>query len=623
VSSAASPAPLAWLVLLLPWGVAVILAASAYVAGRLVAGRLPVTGSLEQTVVATALGLGLLGEAALTLASLGRLQPSAILPGLAAIHLAGRGLWRRLPGELARRFHALRQAVGRRPWPAAAVAALAFPTVALLAIFPLYPPTAFDATLYHLPFVRAFATTGSAPFLPALRFPIFPQLAEMVMALGAIFAGDLGAQCLSALATALTAGLVYVWGRQTFAEVAAAGGESAAALLGNPVVIVLAGTAYIEPFLALWATAALFSLHRFRSGAGRRWIVAAGAFAGFAAASKYLGLLFPAVGGLLVLLSGRPSRTLGRRFGDLLMFAAAGLAAAFPWYARLIVATGNPIFPFFGGIFGTSPWAPVPDPDTMATQVGSVGEWLSSLIRLPLNLLTGTDRLGLKVPMSPAFLAGAPLLIAAAWRQVRVRHLLLLTLAYALAVSGLPADVRYLTPMLPLLSVALGGCIALGARRLPSTAARAVVALLAAAALLLPSWAYGAYRLYRAGPPPHSEAQREAYLARELPMYRAVRWLNERWGPRYALYALGAENMMYFAAGRFMGDWNGPARYSSMPPVTGDPEMLSLALRRLGADHLLLPNSPSMAQATARPVFRQHFRLIYRDEAARVFSLLP
>ena len=34
--------------------------------------------------------------------------------------------------------------------------------------------------MYHLPFARAFAASGGLPFLPALRYPMFPPLAEVV-----------------------------------------------------------------------------------------------------------------------------------------------------------------------------------------------------------------------------------------------------------------------------------------------------------------------------------------------------------------------------------------------------------------------------------------------------------
>src|SRR5579863_1757221 len=156
------------------------------------------------------------------------------------------------------------------------------------ALLTLYPPTAFDATLYHLPFARAFAATGSLPFLPAMRIPIFPQLLETLFALLLPFAGDLAAHAVALIATILTASLLLLWGRRVSP---AAGWIAAAAFAGSPLVVYLAGTAYVEPGLVLFATAACYAAARWRDGGGEGWLTLAALFAGAAADTKYLGLL--------------------------------------------------------------------------------------------------------------------------------------------------------------------------------------------------------------------------------------------------------------------------------------------------------------------------------------------
>ena len=50
-------------------------------------------------------------------------------------------------------------------------------------LLPLYPPTAFDATMYHLPFAKAYAQNHSLVFLPFIRFSFFPQINEMLFSL--------------------------------------------------------------------------------------------------------------------------------------------------------------------------------------------------------------------------------------------------------------------------------------------------------------------------------------------------------------------------------------------------------------------------------------------------------
>jgi hypothetical protein len=680
------------------------LVATAHVAGRLLTGRVGFRDPLERGVVATAVGLAALAHLALALAFAGALRAAPVAAAFLILHGAGwriwRQSWRPVRGAAAR----LRRLARERPLlvllAAVALAAAALP----LLLLPLYPPTAFDATLYHLPYLRAFARSGTAPFLPDLRLPIFPQLNELLMSPAYLFAGDLGAQLTMAAATLASAALTFLWGRSAFPESRAAAAGAAAAFLGNPIIVVLAGTAYVEPGLVLWVTASLYALHRFRQGGGRSWTALAALFAGCAAGGKYLGLFFVPLGLLVVLAGGLPRRTPSRRVLDGLLFALVAAMVLAPWYGRIVAATGNPLFPFFPGVFGGSVWQPMVanqglgggaalsgaaagvaaaagSGGTARAALAEAGHWLWALLRLPWDLVIGWQRAGLTVPPSPWYLLSAPLMLLAAWRERRIRWPLLLAAVYAAALVPLPADVRYLTPVLPAVSLALGGALAYalgdlaGAKparaategggghavqaaaapggdsaracapaqagapaqsgapggsepgglpaRSEGPADRPWVVIVMVALLLLPGWAYGLNRVARQGALPLDRAQREAYLARSLPLYPALQALNRSRDSGYTLYAFFAENMTYFADGRFLGDWTGPASFLRLPPLAGDPEALRRALRRLGADHLLVPNSPEMTRITAAPAFRRCFQPVYRDGAARVFALAP
>ena len=63
-----------------------------------------------------------------------------------------------------------------------------------LFVLTLYPPIGFDATVYHLPYARAFVRAGQLEFLADLRFPVFPQVGEMGFVLGLFLSGDLVAR---------------------------------------------------------------------------------------------------------------------------------------------------------------------------------------------------------------------------------------------------------------------------------------------------------------------------------------------------------------------------------------------------------------------------------------------
>jgi hypothetical protein len=607
-----------------PWAVALVLAASGFIAGRHVIGKLRCTSGLERAMIASALGLGLLGEAAFALASVGRLVWTAILLALAALHLFTRELW---PVVFAEARSALRQIRSALRSPGTSLGVVVGALVGVLFfLLPLYPPTAFDATLYHLPAVRAFATSGTMPFLPDLRAPIFPQLGEAVMTIGYLFAGDLASQCLMAIATLLTVGLIALWTRQAF-RAPGSGGLSASAFLGNPIVVSLAGAAYIEPLLTLWTTAALYSIHRFRNGHGRAWIALAGAFGGFAASTKYLGLFFLAVGAVIVVMGRMPQGVPRRRIVEGLIYSGVGLAVAGPWYGRITAATGNPLFPFATRLFGASSWEARPVdwgfPASTGPGSSSVFQAFVHFVRLPVDLLTGVERAGLVVPPSPVYLLGLPLLLLGMFRLVPVRRLVLLAAVYAIVLLPLPADVRYLTSVLPLLSVALAGCLAAATANLRPAAWKTSAQLLLSCALLLPGLTYGGYLLTTRGLPPVTPGDRDRYISRALPYYAAIQALNQRLSDHYDLFAYHAENLAYFAQGRFRGDWVGLASFQAMPEPTADPEAVYAAVRRLGADHVLIPNDRELAQTRVRPAFQRRFGLFYCDTSACVFTVQP
>src|SRR5207237_6627794 len=93
-----------------------------------------------------ALGFALWGEALFALAAIGWLRPLPIALLFIAVMILGR-FTPRSPAWL--------------PITGAGIAI----------VIALHPPLAFDETLYHLPFVRSLAESGSLQFLTGLRFP--------------------------------------------------------------------------------------------------------------------------------------------------------------------------------------------------------------------------------------------------------------------------------------------------------------------------------------------------------------------------------------------------------------------------------------------------------------------
>jgi 4-amino-4-deoxy-L-arabinose transferase-like glycosyltransferase len=601
------------------------LAVTAFVLGRLLTGPL-LTGKPERPVerwaIPTAVGLAALAHLGLLLGFAGLLRPLPVLLAVVAIHLLGVPLWRRLPAA-ARAV--LRQIRG---WRGALGAAALLP----FCLLPLYPPIAFDATLYHLPYARGFVASGGVPFLRDLRFPVFPQANEMLFALVLLFAPDVAAHGVQWLMTMLTAALVWAWARDAFSGVAA-GWLAAAVFLGNPIVAYLAGNAYLEAGLTLFITAALYAARRWRGSGERRWLALAALFAATAADTKYLGLFPLGVIGLAVLFGRLPPRPARARWRSVLLFGAVAAALLAPWYGRIYAWTGNPFFPFFPQTFGAGAWAPIrfhsflaplrrPD-GTPIGREGLLGARLVDLIRLPYDLVFERVKYNGQPPISPCYLAALPMALLAAARDPRQRRLLAMAAAYAFVCLALPADARYLVPTLPLLSLASAGALLPWLSR--PGGLRRTVAICALG--FLPGWLYALYCVHRQGPLPLTTGQREAYLARWQPCYPAISYLNRTLGSGYAVWALHAENMTYYARGRFMGDWIGLGRFDRVLPGLRGPGDLHDRLSRLGAGYMLLPSqSQSQSQTLSLPfpqdaAFQRWFAPVYADPRAAVYRL--
>jgi len=322
--------------------------------------------------------------------------------------------------------------------------------------------------------------------------------------------------------------------------------------------------------------------------------------------------------GLTSILAGGRSRRLAARLRDGLLFAMIAAAFLAPWYLRIYVHTDNPIFPYLPRVFGESLWQSLP-----RTEIGELlPQRLARWARLPWDVVFERQRYGQEPPFSPVWLAALPLLALGAARESRVRHPLWIAGVYAFVCTWLPSDSRYFVPALPLASLALAGSAASALRRWPALASRRLAGALCLGCVL-PGWLYAGFRIARQGPLPVTPAAREAYLDRRLPVHPALAWLNRTRGSSYTLWALYAENMAYFADGRFMGDWVGPASFDRVVLGVRDPADLHRRLSRLGATHFLVTRQRGGLPFAEDAGFERWFAPVYADSEARVYELRP
>lgn len=564
----------------------------AYGVGRRLLSRLRWDSPYEEAAFAIAAGLGGLGHALFLLGLCGALRRGTVL----ALVLLG-AVYALPPGQLGPAARWL----GRRRRP------LALATLALLAAAPLwglalYPPLHFDATLYHLALARRYAATHHIAPVPEVRFPVFPQLNEVLFAAALLLCDDLGAQLLQVLMMAAAALALYAWGRRLFS--ATAGLLAAALWLGSPLVVWLGTSAYIDMGLTLYCTLASYAMLVALRGGDRGFVVLAGMMGGWAASSKYLGLFFLLAFGLCALY-------LGWRWcrGSLpIYYAVAGALAGAPWYLYNLWHTGNPVFPFLGQLFGYSYWSP----EDLRYQLQEMrshggGRGLVELLLLPVRLVVQGDRYHAEAPLSPFYLLLVPALLLG---RRRVRDIAAVVLAYTLFWFGTMHIVRYLMPVLPLVSLLMAAALP----ALERPARRAALGLF----LLGPSLAMGLYFLRARGLPPATPAGREAFLGRHRPLYPAFAFLNRKFAAGYRLYGLYSEEMNYYAEGALLGDYFGPGRYARIVPRLGDAAALHAELRALRVDHLLVAAAAALPD---REPYRRYFQPVLTTPRLVLYEL--
>jgi Dolichyl-phosphate-mannose-protein mannosyltransferase len=583
------------------------LAVSAYGLGCPVLGRLRLDGRLERIALGAALGLGVLGTSSLVLGLLGVLTRLAV-GGLAAagVALALFSLRRRNPGTEKRE-----PPMG---WLRSATLAIGAAALAILFVRGLYPPTAFDATLYHLPMAKAYATQGRVAPNPDLRFPVFPALNETLFADAILLCDDVSAQLVETLLFGLLTAGVVSWA--TRAGGRAAGFWAVALWIANPVVFSLASVAYVDMGLAAFAFFSVYASARWLESKDPGWARVAGAFAGFAAATKYSGLFFLGLAaGALILRTVRRDATARR---EPFAFAAAASAAGGLWYILNWTWTGNPIWPFAGRIFGYRYWSPA-DVASLLWSLRKYG-WGRSL----LDFLLLPYRLIFEQPATEAHVL--PLLFAlfplAAWAAIRRRELqwpAAVAAAYFVFWFETTQQVRFLLPVVPLLSV-LGACgiaaLVESARgewrrrlRAAVTIGMAVFAAAALAVVFHDAWSDPSV--------PTTPAERERYLER-LVSYPFYRDLNRQTHGRYSVYAFRDENMTYYCDGRHLGDWFGPNRYADAPLSTA--RALFDWLRQRGVSHLLV-NDNARVRLPAGEDFSSLFERVYDRGPVTAYAL--
>ncbi len=470
--------------------VAILLAiiAVAFGVGRRCVRAVPFENGVEESGFAVGLGLALLAYATLALGELGLLRR----PALIGVLLLGGWFGRReTAAGSARAVRAARRWLARREPGELIAVALGLLMLAAEIVLVLAPAVGGDQTKYQLVYPRLFAESGALVPTPWSFWGYMQYLVNMLFAAAFVLRGDVLARLVNVAYGVLATLAVFALARRCFGRAVA--WWAALLFFTMPFTATLMIRAWVEFALTLYVLLAMLAVLAWRDSGDRTWLALGAVVGGFAAGTKLMGVLAPALLGLVVLATQLRRGGLASALRATIGFGLVAMLAASPCYLRNAVATGNPIFPFGYGIFGGANWssdaarglddyyAAYRETHMQKRGAGAYGSWLAAL-RFPWDATMtpyAFENVGrFAYDVGPFLLAFVPLALVVR-RDARSWVMLAVALTYAaIVVLGMWAHPRYIHPALTLLLIVTVAAVWRVAEASP-TLRRAVVALLA------------------------------------------------------------------------------------------------------------------------------------------------
>jgi 4-amino-4-deoxy-L-arabinose transferase-like glycosyltransferase len=321
----------------------------------------------------------------------------------------------------------------------------------------LRPAIAWDADTYHLTVPRLYIEHGGFREIPFLVYSNWPMATEMVFLLAMNFAGPVLANVVQIGFGLLIALLLVRLFRNSGGALPAALATSL--FLAHPVVLWELPIAYVDIAYASFALAAFVFVQSSFEEAGRGGfhLVMAGLACGLAAAAKPFGIT--------VLFCVLPLVLWRERRGSLAGALRAGLRVAVPcmallvpWLVKSWAYTSNPFYPFLYQVFDGRYWSADLGREALNSQLAAgMGRHPFDYLLLPVRvmLLGGPGNEHFDGRLNPIWIVLLPLTIIVGWRRPLVRRALGMAGLFFAAWSLSGQQMRYLIPVLPLLSIAV------------------------------------------------------------------------------------------------------------------------------------------------------------------------
>jgi hypothetical protein len=494
-----------------------------------------------------------------------------------------------------------------------------------LLFLPLYPPTGWDELTYHLPYAKDYVNNSGLNVNPFLRYPLYAHNIDLLYALALLFYDDILAHLFHASAAILTSLGIYHLGAVTSNK--KTGVIAACIFISSPLVAHLMKTAYIDLGLTLFIFLGFYCIALWSITKQEFWLYVSGFAIAIAVGSKYSGNFYVPIFAIWVFFQSRKISSVIRFLLPVFIFGS-------PWYIRNFIISGDPISPFGGEIFGYWLWnkGDLIGQSKDLLKAHGTPRNLTSFLMLPWNLLVHSDKF-MEGRISPGMVAAFPAILLFKRFNRFNKHLCIFVLVNTIIWFFTSQILRYLLPIFPMISLLSANVLIhsyeifiqkpLGMffqnftwQRISCNITSAIAIFLIVLPLL-----YADARIVKKlskDPLPVTEQMRNKYLLNNVPSFHLIEIANK--SPALNIYQVRFETAYYFAKGKIMGDWFGPARYSIILDVMGNSKELHNRLRSMNIQ-LFLVNIKSRLKLEFDDSLSDYFSLIAEDDNGKLYQL--
>jgi hypothetical protein len=501
------------------------------------------------------------------------------------------------------------------------------------------PPTARDELTHHLAIPKLYARAGRIIELPIAPYAYYPMLVDMLYTPWLYWGYDFVPKHIHALFGFLTGLLIYVYLTRRMNEVYGLLGFFF--FISTPAVLRLSHWAYIDLGITFFSTASLVCLLRWHEQrAALHWLTMAALSLGFALATKPNGLLAALLLSLVfvLVLGNAPRKPVGLIVYASALFAGLALLPFAPWLMKNWLQTGNPFYPLLGNLFLARSGSEIDAASFVHLAIFEkrellYGENIWQILGLPLRVFfSGQDDNPQYFDgvLTPALVLFLPWAFKGKWNEEK-KLIALFAFGYLLMASFLiDMRIRYILLIVPWLVV----LFVYGIFNMYLSIKRP--AFLFALVLAFAAW-HGTY-LWRyvqseeTFPYLRGSETREAFLARALPEYPAMQYVNRKVAPQAKIYLLFLGRRAYYCERDYFHDAGElPAFLIGAIRKAKDPQDIGQLLKSKNITHLMIREdlltrflSENLTEARGRlwnDFATTRLKLLFRERGYAVYEI--